>query len=150
MLLHVVETLTKTVQPGGAIDREVGPGSASPQIRPREGMERRGGGETGQIPEGGSSLGTGLKGETEARKDGGVEMNLQELEHTGLLATKDGDDEQVPIGSRGREELSWNGFQEVYMISALTGDGMEQLRVSVCVGGGGREGRGGVEFLNVV
>ena len=150
MLLHVVEALTKPVQPGEAIDREVGPGSGSPQIRLREGMEGRGGGEMGQIPEGVSSLRTGLKGETEGRKDGGVETNPQELEHTGLLTTKDGDDEQVPIASRG-EELSWNGFQEVYMVSALTGDGMEQLRVSVCVCVGGRgEGRGGVEFLNVI
>ena len=100
MLLHVVEALTKPVQPGEAIDREVGPGSGSPQIRLREGMEGRGGGEMGQIPEGFSSLRTGLKGETEGRKDGGV-----------------GGGEEVWRGERGggrREEgeRGWEGSGE--------------------------------------
>ena len=44
----------------------------------------------------------------------------------------------------GREELEkgddkcWPFFQEVFMISALTGDGVEKLKVCVCVGGESR------------
>ena len=139
MLLHLVEALTSKVQPREVIDKEVGQilkESGSAQTGLRKGTERRR--ERGtQIPEGDGSLGTELKEEAEGRK---MEMNSQELERNSLLATTGGDSGQVSMGSRG-EELSWNGFKEVYMVSALTGDGVEQLRVSVCVCvwvGGGR------------
>ena len=142
MLLHLVEALTSKVQPREAIDEEVGQilkESGSAQTGLREGTERRERG-TGQIPEGDGSLGTGLKEEAEGRKnEGEMEMNSQKLERNSLLTTTGGDSEQVPMGSHG-EELSWNGFTEVYMVSALTGDGVEQLRVSVCVWEGGGRG----------
>ena len=145
MLLHLVEALTSKVQPREAIDKEVGQilkESGNAQTGLRKGTERRR--ERGtQIPEGDGSLGTELKEEAEGRKmDGEMEMNSQELERNSLLATTGGDSGQVSMGSRG-EELSWNGFKEVYMVSALTGDGVEQLRVSVCVCVRGR-GEGGL------
>ena len=142
MLLHLVEALTSKVQPREAIDEGVGQilkESGSAQTGLRKGTERRRERGTGQIPEGDASLGTELKEEAEGRK---MEMNSQELERNSLLATTGGDSGQVSMGSRG-EELSWNGFKEVYMVSALTGDGVEQLRVSVCVCVGGR-GEGGL------
>ena len=143
MLLHLVEALTSKVQPREAIDEEVGQvlkESGSAQTGLREGTERRRERGTGQIPEGDGSLETGLKEAAEGRKkEGEMEMNSQELERNSLLTTTGGDSEQVSMGSHG-EELSWNGFKEVYMVSALTGDGVEQLRVSVCVWEGGGRG----------
>lgn len=136
MLLHLVDALTRKVQP----KEEILKGGRSGQTGLREGTERRSDRGTGQIPGGDGSRGTGLKEETEGRKkDGEMEMNSQELERTSLLTTTGGDNEQLSMGLRG-EELSWNGFKEVYMVSALTGDGVEQLRVSVCVWEGGGRG----------
>lgn len=67
---------------------------------------------------------TGL--ETRGGRTGEVDLGPQECEQGGFLAT--GKDVPHPLNGE-REGSGWSAFKEVFMVSALTGDGVEELRV---------------------
>ena len=105
MLLHVAEALAGMVEEGWRMKT----------------LERTS--ESGRTRDTGLEAGGGRNGE--------VDLGRQDWEQDGLVATGKDDGSEVPLPLRGEEEKesSWSNFKEVFMVSALTGDGVDELRV---------------------
>lgn len=80
----------------------------------------------------GQTSGSSRTKDTGLETGGGREVDLgpQECEQGGFLATGKDETSDVPHPLNGEREGSrWSAFKEVFMVSALTGDGVEELRV---------------------
>lgn len=109
MLLYVAEALA------GRVERE-------------QRGKKTSGQSSGQTSGSSRTKDTGL--ETKGGRTGEVDLGPQECEQGGFLATGKDETSDVSHPLNGeREGSGWSAFKEVFMVSALTGDGVEELRV---------------------
>lgn len=109
MLLYVAEALA------GRVERE------------QQG-KKTSGHSSGQTSRSSRTKDTGL--ETGGGRNGEVDLGPQECGQGGFLETGKDEKSDVPHPLNGEREGSrWSAFKEVFMVSALTGDGVEELRV---------------------
>jgi len=106
VLLYVAEAL------GGIVERE-------------QRGKKTSGQSSGQTSGSSRTKDTGL--ETGGGRNGEVDL---ECEQGGFLETGKDETSDVPRPLKvEREGSRWSAFKEVFMVSALTGDGVEELRV---------------------